>query len=593
MNYPQTTQRAPLAVVLTLILSFTACNVIIPGTPFLFLVRPGLGEYEARPTWAWDVRGPEIAQAFRYSIDSTTEWIVLADPAVRTFTPSVGLSPGSHVFRLQMQSVAGLWSETVSSGVTVESTIQAAPYEPNDPLFSADTDGSSIGQWALEMIRIPELWGAIAALDESGGYRDEIVVAVIDTGYTSHPDLVGNLLVNKGYDFVEETWTAADGDGADPDATDPGDDKSDGYGNSWHGTTVAGVIAAVSDNALGVAGIGTGRIRVLPLRALGRGGGYTYDISLAMKYAVGEAVVLKDGTSIQLEDPAKIINLSLGGYFYGDEFVEPILAPLAAQGIIMTAAAGNERLYGYTEVAYPASSPYTIAVGAVTYDKVVAYYSNPGAVDITAPGADGEGLGWDHWIVTPSPDPFAKQPLLASDYGYYGSVGTSIATPHVSGVLALLCSVDTSMDLEVALQVFAASSEDLGPPGADSDYGYGLIDSVAAFTAYTGADVVISTATPSPFRSAPAASLRPMGRTGTPPAGPAHEGTLILRFRSAADAAAAIAADLPGVRRIAPGTGSDRLVELESGFSYRVARDQLLLRPEVSEVFYNYRYAAM
>ena len=153
-------------------------------------------------------------------------------------------------------------------------------------------------------------------------------------------------------------------------------------------------------------------------------------------------------------------------------------------GIIIVAAAGNERHEGAEEVSYPAISKYTIAVAASAIDRSISYYSNPGYVDVAAPGGGGDGDTWRDVVVTAMPDPLKNQPLNPGDYGYCGNIGTSFSAPHVAGVLALLCAADSSMDLDTAFEVIRRSSIDLGTPGWDTDFGYGLLDAFCAYGEY-------------------------------------------------------------------------------------------------------------
>lgn len=174
--------------------------------------------------------------------------------------------------------------------------------EPTDPLFA--------DQWSLYEatggIRLP------AALDDSDG--SGVVVAVVDTGVLPHVDLVGNLL--PGYDFVSVELMSNDGDGRDADATDPGDAVSanecgiapdQDQASSWHGTHVAGIIAAKGNNGEGISGIAP-EAKILPVRTLGKCGGLTSDIVDGMLWAAGFSI---DGVPDN-PNPAKVINMSLG-----------------------------------------------------------------------------------------------------------------------------------------------------------------------------------------------------------------------------------------------------------------------------------------
>ena len=358
--------------------------------------------------------------------------------------------------------------------------------------------------------------------------------------------------------------------------------------HSWHGTTVSGVIAALTDNETGIAGVGLSKLKVLPVRALGYGGGTTYDIAQAIRYAAG-----LDNDSDPPKKPsrtAKIINLSLGGGG-GDSYFEETLAAVTAKGIIAVAAAGNSRgEYGVEEVDYPASSEYTIAVAATTYTNTVAPYSNPGSlVDISAPGGRGERDEWTDWVITVSPDPGADHELTDDDYIYLGTAGTSIACPHVAGVLALLCTVDGRMDLAMAKEVLRRSATDLGELGWDRDFGHGLLNGLAAFGAYrllidSGWTGYLETKR-SPVRKPLPADAEPTGELA--------EESLIIRYVTEGAAKSIGSAGrlrALGALPTAKSFERDLVVKPEAGVDPVDLRARLLAEPEIEAVFYNYRY---
>lgn len=183
------------------------------------------------------------------------------------------------------------------SGVSIAEPnyIRKALTVPNDDFYAY--------QWNYPLINLPDAWEITTG-------SSDVVVAVVDTGVLlSHPDLSGQLV--DGYDFISDTDIALDGDGVDDDPDDPGDQDSVN-GSSFHGTHVAGTIAAASNNDIGVAGIAW-NTRIMPLRALGYGGGTSYDIIHAVKYAAG---LETDYNGVQLDEPVDVINLSLVGESY-------------------------------------------------------------------------------------------------------------------------------------------------------------------------------------------------------------------------------------------------------------------------------------
>lgn len=225
-------------------------------------------------------------------------------------------------------------------------------------------------QWHYPLINLPQAWEISTGTDA--------IVAVIDTGVLlAHPDLQGQLL--PGYDFISDPAMALDGDGIDNNPNDPGDG---GQGNSsiFHGTHVAGTIAAATNNDIGVAGIAW-NARIMPLRALGKGGGTLYDIDQAIRYAAG----LSNDSGTLPARRADIINLSLGGGGYSRS-EQDVVTQARNQGVIIVAAAGNDA--GATPY-YPASYDGVVSVSDVGIDKTLAPYSNYGPdVDVAAPGGD-------------------------------------------------------------------------------------------------------------------------------------------------------------------------------------------------------------
>jgi serine protease len=199
-------------------------------------------------------------------------------------------------------------------------------------------DARYLDQWhyyeATAGLNLPPAW------DKSTG--SGIVVAVIDTGYRPHADLAANLVA--GYDFINDSTVANDGDGRDGDASDPGDAVAAGEcgfgepasGSSWHGTHVAGTVAAVSNNGSGVTGVAFGA-KVQPLRALGKCGGYTSDIADAIVWAAGGSVPGAPANAT----PARVINMSLGGGGGCDSTTQNAINSARGRGAVVVVAAGN------------------------------------------------------------------------------------------------------------------------------------------------------------------------------------------------------------------------------------------------------------
>jgi serine protease len=354
--------------------------------------------------------------------------------------------------------------------------------EPNwirKPLM-APSDAYFPNQWNLHTTRFPQAWDL-----ETG--RDDVVVAVLDTGILPHHPEFGGAAGSRllpGHDFVSDAARAGDGDGRDADPTDPG--ESDLGGTSrFHGTHVAGIVAARADNGGdgggGIAGAAHG-VRVLPVRVLGQGGGTSADLVEGLRWAAG----LPNATGTLPERPADVINLSLGGPSFS-QAEQAVIDEVRATGVIVVAAAGNDASDSAT---YPAAYAGVVSVAATTIADEPAYYSNSGpTVDVAAPGGDtstdvnGDGIA-DGVISTigedvdddPSTPPEARLGVLA---------GTSMAAPHVAAAAALMKSVWPGLTPETFDQLLAAGrlTVDLGEAGRDDAHGHGLIDARSAVLA--------------------------------------------------------------------------------------------------------------
>jgi serine protease len=338
--------------------------------------------------------------------------------------------------------------------------IRKAFATPNDVYYSL--------QWHYPLINLSQAW------DISTG-SSNVIVAVIDTGVlVNHPDLVGQL-TSDGYDFISDVQIAADGDGIDDNPDDPGDDTQGG--SSFHGTHVAGSIAAATNNTVGVAGIAWST-KIMPLRVLGIGGGTSYDIHQAIRYAAG----LYNDSGMFPINKADIINLSLGGGGYSQTEQDAYTAARNA-GVIIIAAAGNEST---SQLSYPASYDGVVSVSAVDMNTNLAPYSNYGTkIDVAAPGGDTSkdlnGDGYPDGVLSTCGDDSSG--TIQNVYKFYQ--GTSMASPHMAGVVALMKAVYPDLtpgELDSSLWDGTIIT-DLGDPGRDDLYGYGLIDAYKAVLA--------------------------------------------------------------------------------------------------------------
>lgn len=323
-------------------------------------------------------------------------------------------------------------------------------------------------QWHYPLVHLPEAWDAVAA-------TSDVVIAVIDTGIVDeHTDLVDQLV--PGYDFIQDPVRAGDGGGCDPDPSDPGD-SAGAAASSFHGTHVTGTLVARTSLAPlggdeGVAGVAW-NARAMPLRSLGVGGGTDFDLIQALRYAAG----LPNACGVLPAAPADVVNLSLGGPDPSAS-LDATLAEVRSAGLVVVAAAGNE---ASSLPVYPAASPGVLSVVAVDAAANLAPYSNFGtSVDLAAPGGDlsadrgvdGFGDGVLSTLYDGAEDEFV--------YGFYQ--GTSMATPHVAGVIALMLGVNPALtpgDIDTLL-ANGSMTRDIG---SSFLFGRGLLDAFEAVSA--------------------------------------------------------------------------------------------------------------
>lgn len=336
---------------------------------------------------------------------------------------------------------------------------------PQDPLFAASYAGS--GQWWLFPAggsnaneiedRRRGVPGVQTAWQTTLG-TDGAVVAVLDTGITAHPDLGAGIL--PGRDFVSTAEYANDGDGWDADPADPGDwvsaadrsaspalfDECEVTESSWHGTVIAGLLAADTSNSRGVAAINWNG-RVLPVRVAGKCGADVADIVTGMRWAAGLAVQDALGRTLPLNpNPARILNVSFGGSAACNAAYQDVIDELAARGVVVVAAAGNQN----GAVARPANCRGVVGVAALNRDGFKASYSNFGSgLVIATVGGDPRTIGqWgmelgDDALLTIS-NAGATSPGMAI---YAREAGTSFATPVAAGVIGLMLSVNPSLSV--------------------------------------------------------------------------------------------------------------------------------------------------
>lgn len=314
----------------------------------------------------------------------------------------------------------------------------------------------------------------------------DIVVAVLDSGITAHPDLDANVL--PGYDFVSDKSSSRDGDGWDSDPSDNGDWDSN-YDSSWHGTHVAGIIAAAA-NSVGVRGVAP-NVKILPVRVMGVTGGSHSDLIAAIHWASGIEVAGVPSNP----NPARVINMSMGTLSTQgcDSGTQSAVRAAWDSGVTSVTAAGNSSFEAARS--YPGNCYPTINVAATGVTGDIAAYSNFGTgVDFSAPGGDSDlktnAVAGSDGMILSTWNVGTKTPATA-DFGL--EEGTSMAAPMVAGVLALIYSVrpDLSSDdayevIKQSVQAFKPGSEcadtaaNYGSQVADSHCGAGIVDAGAA-----------------------------------------------------------------------------------------------------------------
>ncbi|BCM65209.1 MULTISPECIES: S8 family serine peptidase [Streptomyces] len=381
------------------------------------------------------------------------------------------LATGAVLLRLREQTTAASLSAVTEelkgdpdvSYAEPDSVLQAAA-DPDDPAYRL--------QW--------DLWDGTAGMNVPPAWNRAtgrgVTVAVIDTGYVTHTDLDSQIV--DGYDFIADASNARDGDGRDSNYHDPGTwsapgqcaPDSPGGPSVWHGTHVAGTVAAQTDNGIGVASTAHDA-HVQPVRVLGACGGVKSDTAEAIIWAAGGSVPgVPDN-----ETPAEVINLSLGEKAPCSATYQRAIDSAVGHGTTVVVAAGNanENAAAYA----PANCDHVITVAAGDRNGHRARYSNWGrTVDITAPGGSGNGTVQDDILST-----YNSGRTDPDRESYAWLKGTSMAAPHVSALAALLLQLRPSLTPAQVQRVITGTARPIA--GCGQNCGAGLADAGAAVRA--------------------------------------------------------------------------------------------------------------
>jgi serine protease len=465
--------------------------------------------------------GVRSASSARSAVLAPARMQALSASAGSTLAYRRAMSGGAHVFTLPYRMTL-LEAQTIAARLSEDPNVEYA--EPDRRAFPLatpnDTHYLSLEQWNLQEplggANLPSAW------DITKGAAN-IVIAVLDTGILpNHVDLTGARIV-EGYDFISldtgcpspsKACTANDGDGRDSDPSDPGDwitlqenagtDPTTGtffkncalpfaqLDSSWHGSHVTGTAAANSNNGTGIAGINWNS-KILPVRVLGKCGGYLSDIVDAIRWAAG----LTDSGSpdhLPNANPANIINLSLGidAPCSLTPSIQSAITDVVAAGVVVVVAAGNASSDAANTS--PASCNGVITVAANNRAGGRAYYTNFGsAVTITAPGGETRDTPSDGILSTVNKGPQNPEASPGGDdYVFYR--GTSMATPHVSGVASLMLSLNCTLAPTQVLNTLQATARTFptGTGGVDcttTSCGAGILDAAAAVSSAVGMPV--------------------------------------------------------------------------------------------------------
>ncbi len=393
--------------------------------------------------------------------------------------------------RSQVVKASGLTSQVLAQRLAAHPEVEYAVADqrrrfaavPSDPLFAqgpASGLGPAVGQWYLRVptAAVPAAINAERAWDRITG-SNSVVVAVLDTGVLAdHPDLAGAVI--SGYDMIDDLPTANDGNRRDSNASDPGDwvttfevDNDPDFRDcvvepsSWHGTQVAGIIGAVANNGQGIAGAAHG-VRVLPVRVLGKCGGYDSDIQAGMRWAVGINQPGLPGSAT----PARVLNMSLGGDGNCNAAYRDAVAAVTGRNAVVVAAVGNSTGHA---VGVPANCAGVIGVVGLRHAGTKVGFSDLGPeATISAPGGNCVNIGVGDACLYPiatTANSGIRSPLSGGSIytdSFNATIGTSFSSPLVAATVALMISARPTLTPSEIIAALQLSARPFTTTGADN-----------------------------------------------------------------------------------------------------------------------------
>ena len=463
---------------LTLLLVLSAALLVV--APALAGGKPGGGPAAAPPTDQIVIR-----MASGKSLDTTS----LDSTAGIDLTQLRQRADGTYVLKLPKRHDADAVKAITDKLAARGDVVSVEPDAMMEPLAGPRATRAGLSSGTCS-IRPRGNYGInlLPAWDITTG-SSAITIGVIDTGYRPHIDLTGRF--TAGYDFINDALVANDGNGRDSDPSDPGDwvtsaENASGYfagcgasNSSWHGTHVAGTIGAVANNVTGLSAnvVGINQVsKIQPLRVLGKCGGYTSDIADAIRWAAGLTV-----TGVPANPtPDRVVNISLGGSGACDSTTQSAITAAVNAGTVVVVAAGNSNADAANFT--PANCNGVVTVAATGNTGKRAYYSNYGtSVEIAAPGGDAQ-LGKTILSTLNA----GTQGPGADSYANYQ--GTSMATPHVVGVVSLMLSAKPTLTPAQVTTMLQATATQFpaGSTCTTSTCGAGIVNAGAAVAAANG-----------------------------------------------------------------------------------------------------------